>query len=358
MNKDQQSTALAVRSISAAQSADPCGGKVVPLSRHWRHGNGVVSCGTLRIFSENFDTQPADAVKTEIVQWVCDTLNATREAAPQSSSKALTGADAVYEAIVEHCEVHGIPLDPEVVDGLSRCIADHLAAAPQPADAHVADLEAYDTAQDIAKLMGYDTLSDALFDLRKSRDAKVLTEEPRAMGENWCVSVEQNGRTILAISYQHLAGDENADEKLVIGAAQHLLAFVGYGLPPSNLDPDACSFLAENSEHPSTKALAESREAACAIPAAEQPGAKVDWCSPRNVDHLIQQLRTLDQTMQVYGAIHVTHQGERRARVRSLSMSCERVNRQWIEAGNESVPYSVVVWTDAPEQPSKDKRDV
>lgn len=104
-------------------------GKVAPLSGHWRHGNGVVSCGTLRIFSENFDAQPADAVKTETVQWVCDTLNAAPEAAPQPSSKALTGADAVYEAIVEHCEVHGIPLDPEVVDGLSRCIADRLAEA-------------------------------------------------------------------------------------------------------------------------------------------------------------------------------------------------------------------------------------
>ena len=59
--------------LAAPQPADARAGTVPPLSGHWRHGNGVVSCGTLRIFSEKFDTQPADPVKTKIVQWVCDT---------------------------------------------------------------------------------------------------------------------------------------------------------------------------------------------------------------------------------------------------------------------------------------------
>lgn len=49
-----------------------------PVSGHWRSGNGVISCGTLRIFSENFDTNPANHIKAGIVQWVCNTLNAAQ----------------------------------------------------------------------------------------------------------------------------------------------------------------------------------------------------------------------------------------------------------------------------------------
>jgi len=50
-----------------------------PFTGHWRGGNGVISCGTLRIFSENFDTNPADHIKAAIVKWVCDTLNAAQK---------------------------------------------------------------------------------------------------------------------------------------------------------------------------------------------------------------------------------------------------------------------------------------
>ncbi|MCP3024613.1 hypothetical protein [Cupriavidus basilensis] len=86
--------------------------------------------------------------------------------------------------------------------------------------------------------------SAALFDLKRRfagphLSAEAMANDSRAMGENWSVRVEQDGRTILTISDQHLSGEEGADESLIVGAAQHLLAFIGYGLPPSDFDPDA-----------------------------------------------------------------------------------------------------------------------
>jgi hypothetical protein len=61
----------------AAELTAPAGGPP-PFTGHWRGGNGVISCGTLRIFSENFDTNPASDIKAVIVQWVCDTLNSAQ----------------------------------------------------------------------------------------------------------------------------------------------------------------------------------------------------------------------------------------------------------------------------------------
>lgn len=47
-----------------------------PLLGCWRHGNGAICCGTLRIAREDFDTQPSRECKDEILDWVCSTLNA------------------------------------------------------------------------------------------------------------------------------------------------------------------------------------------------------------------------------------------------------------------------------------------
>lgn len=66
------------------------------------------------------------------------------------------------------------------------------------------------------------------------------SDETPEMGEGWCVTVERWGDAVLTISDQHYSGKElaKADEALIIGAAKHLLAFVGYGLPPSTFDPE------------------------------------------------------------------------------------------------------------------------
>ncbi|MFC4424083.1 hypothetical protein [Cupriavidus pampae] len=73
----------------SASSAPP------PFTGHWRGNNGVVTCGTLRIFSESFDTNPADDIKAGIVRWVCETLNAAQRAdAPKPLPSG--GRDAMY----------------------------------------------------------------------------------------------------------------------------------------------------------------------------------------------------------------------------------------------------------------------
>lgn len=51
-----------------------------PLLGHWRHGNGVICCGSMRIAHEDFDTDPAREFADEVLDWACNTLNAAVEA--------------------------------------------------------------------------------------------------------------------------------------------------------------------------------------------------------------------------------------------------------------------------------------
>ncbi|WP_255503068.1 hypothetical protein [Cupriavidus sp. UME77] len=72
---------------------------------------------------------------------------------------------------------------------VSNATQDQLAAKNKGGSGEVvaseraADLEAYGIAQDIAKQMGYDTLSAALFDLRKRRAAPQPSESPAALAD-------------------------------------------------------------------------------------------------------------------------------------------------------------------------------
>lgn len=47
-----------------------------PLKAHFRHNNGYICCGTLRIAKEDIDTNPSDTFKKELFDWICETLNA------------------------------------------------------------------------------------------------------------------------------------------------------------------------------------------------------------------------------------------------------------------------------------------
>ena len=63
------------------------------------------------------------------------------------------------------------------------------------------------------------------------------------MPEHWSVVVNIGGKDdpLLTIGHNWLSGARDpteADTQAIIGAAQHLLAFVGYGLPPTSFDPD------------------------------------------------------------------------------------------------------------------------
>ncbi len=51
----------------------PCADK--PLLGDWRHGNGFVCCGSVRIFRADIDTNPCEQYTKELLDWVCETLN-------------------------------------------------------------------------------------------------------------------------------------------------------------------------------------------------------------------------------------------------------------------------------------------
>jgi hypothetical protein len=61
------------------------------------------------------------------------------------------------------------------------------------------------------------------------------------MPQYWSVGVEVDGESLVSIGFNWLSGKAGLtddDEKAILGAAQHLLSFIGYGLPPSSFDPD------------------------------------------------------------------------------------------------------------------------
>jgi hypothetical protein len=47
-----------------------------PLTGKWHHGNGELCNGSLRIATASIDTNPTDSVRDEILEWICNTLNA------------------------------------------------------------------------------------------------------------------------------------------------------------------------------------------------------------------------------------------------------------------------------------------
>lgn len=46
-----------------------------PLLGDWRHGNGYVCCGSMRIFRTDIDTNPSEEYTNKLLDWVCKTLN-------------------------------------------------------------------------------------------------------------------------------------------------------------------------------------------------------------------------------------------------------------------------------------------
>lgn len=68
------------------------------LSGRWRVESGVILCGSVRMFSEDFDTYPSQPVSEDLLRWICETLNTAQE---MGFSLAETQADADrYVALV------------------------------------------------------------------------------------------------------------------------------------------------------------------------------------------------------------------------------------------------------------------
>lgn len=81
----------------------------------------------------------------------------------------------------------------------------------------------------------------ALLDHLRARPAvePAALDEDSPMPKHWSVTVEKDGESHLTLSHNHYCGEPDLDEALIVGAAKHLLSFVGYGLPRSTFDPDA-----------------------------------------------------------------------------------------------------------------------
>jgi hypothetical protein len=67
------------------KSSEPAEAGGRPLRGEWRHSHGVISCGTLRIAIEDFDTDPCEQFKTEVLDWMCQRLN-ERHPAPSDAA--------------------------------------------------------------------------------------------------------------------------------------------------------------------------------------------------------------------------------------------------------------------------------
>ena len=75
-----------------------------------------------------------------------------------------------------------------------------------------------------------------------SAGSEPVAPDQQPMPETWSVVASVHGERILSIGESWVSGKgelTEAETKAVIGMAQHLLSFVGYGLPPSSFDPDA-----------------------------------------------------------------------------------------------------------------------
>lgn len=76
--------------LAAAPKAAPAAVAVPsepPLIGRWHHGNGVLVSGSVRIARSDFDTDPPDDFRDEVLEWMCTTLNAALSA-PQPPAAA------------------------------------------------------------------------------------------------------------------------------------------------------------------------------------------------------------------------------------------------------------------------------
>jgi len=78
----------------------------------------------------------------------------------------------------------------------------------------------------------------------------------------------------------------------------------------------------------------------------------VKWGDAETVGNLIAQLQTFDPATPIYGVFHADAGDGRKARIRGLTLSRERVNGRLIDTGNVLVPYAIVAWSAPDERPS------
>lgn len=99
-------------------------------------------------------------------------------------------------------------------------------------------------AVNVLRRAGKDEVADELLATAVRADqgaaAPAAPSERPAMPETWHVVAHIKGQPVLSIGYDWVSGRDLASEEehAIVGMAQHLLSFVGYGLPPSDFNPD------------------------------------------------------------------------------------------------------------------------
>jgi hypothetical protein len=106
--------------------------------------------------------------------------------------------------------------------------------------------------------------------------------EPVTMPPYWSVEVHADGDKLVSIGDNWLSGEralEEADERAILGAAQHLLAFIGYGLPSCQFNPDESEPSSEEKStmEPNEQTAPQLVVFSCAN-AAEGTGRCCRWC--------------------------------------------------------------------------------
>ncbi len=103
------------------------------------------------------------------------------------------------------------------------------------------------------------------------------------MPDFWSVDVHVDAERLVSIGHNWLSGKElaQAEERAIIGAAQHLLAFVGFGLPRPDFDPDADEAAAHGAVTGELAAHQPSASSAAARPSAEL----ADYHGPDDTPH-------------------------------------------------------------------------
>lgn len=219
-----------------------------------------------------------------------------REAAAElKNGHALRGAEYDWTSEPEAKAVHDEHLAvAAALDAFQyeKPLAEAMAAAVMPSD---------DEVDAVLKLCGW--LSDTRHDAERRRQirssfrrtiheafklgveaARRSQPEPHtSMPDFWSVDVHVDAERLVSIGHNWLSGKElgQAQERAIIGAAQHLLAFVGFGLPRPDFDPDADEAAAHGAVTGELAAHQPSASSAAAGPSAEL----ADYHGPDDTPH-------------------------------------------------------------------------
>ena len=193
-----------------------------PLSGEWRHSNGFVSNGTLRVFRADFDTNPSNEFVSEVLDWVVSRLN-SRASSTTVPVEVIKGA--------------ALPSSPSV-DALEvvRNLAEMYEAEHQEA-MYQKDAHAESRAQGSIK-----ALEEVITELEASASSSQAAQPSRSTATSWWHVDER------CEGHEDIAGD---DCVAVAHLYPHLRSLVSKSLQPPSAPAGEASAPLEHKEHDS-----------------------------------------------------------------------------------------------------------